>query len=217
MIPAEQSSPQKSEVVKKMGAATMTKTEKASNKKIREMPMKKESRVSNIQKNNQIKNSFMGVPNTDMRAIVNRSTWIPAMKMQQPRLGTSHLMLDNSQVRILQNLRTSWITTVMPSFGGVTVAQLYRMVEFMNPGRNVYVMILTGTNNVLRSSDSESHCEAMLVCLLTAVSIKFQCAALTVCTIAMSSRTQSSTGRRHNETVVRWNNIVRNLASRNGG
>ena len=33
----------------------------------------------------------------------------------------------------------------------------------------------------------------------------------------MSTRTQSSTGRRHNERVTRWNNIVRNLASRNAG
>ena len=83
MIPAEQSSPQKSEMAKKTG----TTTEKASNRKIREMPMKNVSRVFDIQKKNQIKNSFMGIPNTDMRAIFNRSTWIPAMKLQQPRLG----------------------------------------------------------------------------------------------------------------------------------
>ena len=33
----------------------------------------------------------------------------------------------------------------------------------------------------------------------------------------MITRTQSATGRRHNERVIRWNNIVLNLASRNAG
>ena len=46
---------------------------------------------------------------------------------------------------------------------------------------------------------------------------KFQCAALNVCTLPMSSRTLSATRRRHNERVIRWNNFVRNLASRNAG
>ena len=46
---------------------------------------------------------------------------------------------------------------------------------------------------------------------------KTQCALLTVCTIRMSPRTQSSADRRHNERVVRWNNIVRNSASRKSG
>ena len=33
----------------------------------------------------------------------------------------------------------------------------------------------------------------------------------------MNARTQSATATRHNERIVRWNNIVRNLASRNAG
>ena len=40
---------------------------------------------------------------------------------------------------------------------------------------------------------------------------------LAVCTLPMSTRTQSSTVRRHNERFITWNNIVRNLASRNAG
>ena len=57
----------------------------------------------------------------------------------------------------------------------------------------------------------------MLVCLSTAVWQKFQCAVLAVCTISMISRTQSATARKNNERVVRWNNKVRNLASRSAG
>ena len=104
------------------------------------------------------------------------------------------------------------------AFGVATIAQLYWMVEFMNPERIVDIMILIGTNNVSKSSDAEEdQWESMLECLLTIVWQKFRCAELTVCTIPMSTRIQSSTGRRHNERVVRWNNIVRNLAGRNAG
>ena len=37
-----------------------------------------------------------------------------------------------------------------------------------------------------------------------------------VCTVPMNTRTLTAAGRRHNEGVIRWNNIQRNLASRNG-
>ena len=53
--------------------------------------------------------------------------------------------------------------------------------------------------------------------LVTAVWQKFHCAVLTVCTIPKIARTESATVRRQNEKVLRWNNIVRNLASRNAG
>ena len=120
-------------------------------------------------------------------------------------------------MRILQNLRTSRITTVM-AFVGATVVQIYRMVELMNPGTIVEIMILTGTNNVSKSSDAEeAQWESILVCLFITVWQKLQCAVLTFCTMPMSTRTQYSTERRHNERVIRWNNIVRTLASRNAG
>ena len=73
-----------------------------------------------------MKNNFTEVPDADPRAWFNRSTSIPAINIQQPPLGTSHSILGDSLVRVLQNLRTSWITTVM-AFGGATIAQLFRM------------------------------------------------------------------------------------------
>ena len=79
-------------------------------------------------------------------------------------------------------------------------------------------MILKGTKNVSRRSDSEkAQGEAIMMCLFSAVLQKFHGAVLTVCTIPMKARTQSSTARRHNEKVGKWNNIMRNLASRNAG
>ena len=79
-------------------------------------------------------------------------------------------------------------------------------------------MILIGTNNVSRGSDEEeAQWESMMMCLFTTLWQKCKCAVLTVCTVPMSTRTLASAGRRHNEGVIRWNNIVRNLASCNAG
>ena len=116
--------------------------------------------------------------------------------------------------RPLENLRTYWITTVM-TFRGARIAQLYRMVELMYPGRIPKIMILIGKNNVSRGSDEEeAQWELMMVCLYTTLWQKFKCAVLTVCTVPMTTRTLESAGRRQNEGVIGWNNIVRNLTSR---
>ena len=190
---------------------------KAPKRRIQKMPAKKVSRIIDVQKNNQLKYNFKGFPETDPRACFNRATWSPAVNLQQPPLGTSHLILGDSLVRVLSNLRTSWITTVM-AFGGATIAQLYRMVELMNPWRIPNVMILVGTNDISRGSDEqEALWESMMVCLFTTLWQKFNCAVLTVCTVPMNTRSLTTAGRRHNEGVVRWNNILRNLASRNAG
>ena len=143
--------------MKETGASDVTKlteTSRVPDRKIIGMPMKNVSRAFDIEKNSQIKSNFTGVPDKDMRACFDRSTWSQAMNMQQPPLGTSHLILGDSLVRVLQNLRISWITTVK-AFGGATVAQFYRMVELINPGRIPDIIILIGTNNVSRSSDEK--------------------------------------------------------------
>ena len=93
-----------------------TKGSKFPDRKIREISMKKVSRVIDVQKKNQLKHSFTRVPDTDSRAYFIRSTWSPAVNLQQSPLGTSHLILVDSLVRVLENLRISWITTVM-AFG----------------------------------------------------------------------------------------------------
>ena len=190
---------------------------KTPERRVQKMPAKKVSRVMDVQKNSQLRYSFTRVPDTDPRACFNRAIWNPAVNLQQPPLGTSHLILGDSLVRVLSNLRTSWVTTVM-AFGGATIAQLYRMVELMNPGRIPNVMIMVGTNDISKASDEqEALWESMMVCLFTTIWQKFNCAVLTVCTVPMSVRSLTAAGRRHNEGVVRWNNILRNLASRNAG
>ena len=160
---------------------------KVPERKIRKMPAKKVSRAIDVQKNNQLRYNFTGVPETDSRACFNRATWNPAVNLQQPPLGISHLILGDSLVRVLWNLRTSWVTTLM-AFGGARIAQLYRMVELMNPGRIPNVMILVRTNKISRSSDEEEALwESMMVCLFTTLWQKFNCAVLTVCTVPITA------------------------------
>ena len=137
-------------------ATLQTRSSKITNRKIRGMPAKKVSRVIDVQKNHQLKYNFTGVPDTDPRACFNRATWNPAVNLQQPPLGTSHLILGDSLVRVLQNLRTSWITTVM-AFGGATIAQLFRMVKLMNPGRIPHVMILVGQTTSREAQMRKKH------------------------------------------------------------
>ena len=166
---------------------------KVPDRKIREMSTKKVSTVTDVQKNNQLRYNFTGVPDTDPRACFNSSTWSPTVNLQQPPLGTSHLILGGSLVRVLQNLRTSLITKVM-AFGDATTAQLFWMVELMNPGRILNIMILIVTKNESRdSNEEEAQWESMMVYLFTTLWQKFKCALLTFCTVPMSTKTLAST------------------------
>ena len=154
------------------------------------------SRLKDVQKNNQLRYNFTGVPETDPRACFNSGT---RLNLQQPPLGTSHLILGDSLVRVLSNLRTSWVTTVM-AFGGGTITQLFRMVELMNPERIPNVMILVGTNNISRSLDEEEALwKSMMVCLFTTLWQKFNCAVLTVCTVPTNARNREKAQRRSSQ------------------
>ena len=65
------------ETMERMGASNPTlptKSSKVPDRKIRDMPMKKMSRVIDVQKKNQVMNSFTEVPDTDPRACFIRST-----------------------------------------------------------------------------------------------------------------------------------------------
>ena len=55
-------------------ATLPTRSSRVPDRKIRDMPAKKVFRVIDVQKNNQFKYRFTGVPNTDPRACFNRST-----------------------------------------------------------------------------------------------------------------------------------------------
>ena len=74
----------------------------------------------------------------------------------------------------------------------------------------------TGADSVTLPAKTSAAPE-MMMCLFTTLWQKFKCAVLAVCTIPMSTRTLTSAGMKQNEGVIRWNSILRNLASRNAG
>ena len=81
---------------------------KVPERKIRKMPAKKVSRVIDVQKNHQLRYNFTGVPETDPRGCFNRVTCNTAVNLQQPPLGTSHLILGDSLVKVLSNYIGWW-------------------------------------------------------------------------------------------------------------
>ena len=98
-----------------------TRSSKIPDRKIRGMPAKIVSRVIDVQKNNQLKYNFTEVPDTDSSDLEPSSKPVAT--------ATGDIASDTG--RVLQNLRTSLITTVMV-FGGATIVQVFRMVELMN-------------------------------------------------------------------------------------
>ena len=96
-----------------------------------------------VPKNNQIKNSIPRVPDTESRAYFQESIWSPLVEMQQSPLGISQLIMGDSLVSVLHNLRTLCIITEF-SFEGATVAQKYTISYLMNPRKIVYVTLLVG-------------------------------------------------------------------------
>ena len=88
-----------SQTVIRQGISDVTPLMGSSNapeRRIQKMPAKKVSRVMEVQKNNQLRYNFTGVPETDPRACFNRATWNPAVNLQQPPLGTSHRYWEGS-------------------------------------------------------------------------------------------------------------------------
>ena len=85
--------------------------------------------------------------------------------MQQAPPGISHLISGKSIVRVMQNIRTSWKTTVM-AFGGTTVAQLSKKIQLLNRGKIASLVILMATNNLSRTAkaDETQWEEKMVAC-----------------------------------------------------
>ena len=175
-------------------ATLPTRSSRVPDMKIREMPANRESRVIEVQNNNQLKYSFTGVPDMDSRACFNRLTWRPAATATWDITSGTGGQLGQSASKFEDVL-----VHYGDGFWSCDHSQLFRMVELMNPGRIPNVMILVGTNNMSRSSDEEeAQWESIMVCLFTTLWQRFNCAVLTVCTAPKSTRTLNATGKKHN-------------------
>ena len=89
------------------------------------------SRVVDIRKNLMARHQFTQVPAEHPRACLNDMSWNPATNDQVIPPGSRHLIIGDSLVRDLNEIFVYGHTTIL-SFGGASVAQVIKMMEFQS-------------------------------------------------------------------------------------
>ena len=105
------------------------------------------SRVVDIRKNRMVRNQFVQVAAGHPRACLNGMSWNPATSNQAIPPGIRHLVIGDSLVRDLNEIFVNGETTAL-SFGGVSVAQVIKMMEFQGEDYLDTLAIMLGTNDV---------------------------------------------------------------------
>ena len=124
------------------------------------------SRVVDIRKNLAVRNLFVQVAAEHPRACSIGMSWNPAMCNQAIPPGSRHLVVGDSLVNDLNEIFVNSQTTVL-SFGGASVAQVIKMMEFQGEDHLGTLVIMLGTNDVSRVPVTpEGKWEPLLVCLL---------------------------------------------------
>ena len=124
------------------------------------------SRVVDIRKNLMARHQFTQVAAEHPRACLNDMNWNPATSDQIIPPGSRHLIIGDSLVRDLNEIFVYGQTTTL-SFGGASVAQVIKMMEFQSEDHLDTLVIMLGTNDVSRAPVTpESKWEPLLVCLL---------------------------------------------------
>ena len=132
------------------------------------------SRVVDIRKNLMVRNQFVQVATEHPRACLNGMGWNPAISNQAIPSGSRHLVIGDSLVRDLNKIFVNGQTTVL-SFGGASVAQVIKMMEFQREDHLDTLVIMLGTNDVSRAPVTpESKWEPLLVCLLNELKEKYR-------------------------------------------
>ena len=140
------------------------------------------SRVVDIRKNLTVRNQFVQVATEHPRACLNGMGWNPAISNQAIPSGSRHLVIGDSLVRDLNKIFVNGQTSVL-SFGGTSVAQVIKMMEFQGEDHLDTLVIMLGTNDVLGAPVTpESKWEPLLVCLLNELK-KYRPRLVVLCTI----------------------------------
>ena len=141
--------------------------------------------------------------------------WNPGIRNQAFPSGSRHLVIGDSLVRDLNEIFVNEQTTVL-SFGGASVAQVIKMIDF--PGENhldMLVMML-GTNDVSRAPVTpEGKWEPLLVCLLNELKEKYRARLVVLCTIPQNPEVGTPVADFMNGNVTRWNEMTRSLVRSN--
>ena len=167
------------------------------------------SRVVDIRKNLMARHQFTQVAAEHPRACLNDMSWNPATNDQVIPPGSRHLIIGDSLVRDLNEIFVNGQTTIL-SFGGASVAQVIKMMEFQSEDHLDTLIIMLGTNDVSRAPVTpESKWEPLLVCLLNELKEKYRPKLVILCTIPPNPFM--------NGNVTRWNEMTRSLVRNNPG
>ena len=108
------------------------------------------SRVIDIRKNLMARHQFTQVASEHPRACLNDMSWNPATGDQVIPPGSRHLIIGDSLVRDLNEIFVYGQTTTL-SFGGASVAQVIKMMEFQSEDHLDTLVIMLATNDVSRA------------------------------------------------------------------
>ena len=141
------------------------------------------SRVVDVRKNLAVLNLFVHVAAEHPRACMNGMSWNPAISTQVIPPGSRHLVVGDSLVRNLNEIFVSGQTSVL-SFGGASMAQVIKMMEFQGEDHLDTLVIMLGTNDVSRVHVTpEGKWESLLVCFLNELKQKYRPRLVVLCTI----------------------------------
>ena len=175
------------------------------------------SRVVDIRKNLMARHQFTQVAAEDPRACLNDMSWNPATSDQVNPPGSRHLIIGDSLVRDLNEIFVYGQTTTL-SFGGASVAQVIKIMEFQSEDHLETLVIMLGTNDVSRAPVTpESKWEHLLVCLLNEQKEKYRPRLVVLCTIPQNPMVGTTVADFMNGNVTRWNEMIRSLVRNNPG
>ena len=175
------------------------------------------SRVVDIRKNLMTRHQFTQVAAEHPRACLNDMSWNPATSDQVIPPGSRHLIIGDSLVRDLNEIFVYGQTTTL-SFGGASVAQVIKMMEFQSEDHLDTLVIMLGTNDVSRAPVTpECKWEPLLVCLLNELKEKYMPRFVVLCTIPQNPLVVTTVADFMNGNVTRWNEMIRNLVRNNPG
>ena len=108
--------------------------------------------------------------------------------------------------------------TTALSFGGASVAQVIKMMDFQSEDYLDTLVIMLGTNDVSRAPVTpESKWEPLLVCLLNELKEKYRPRLVVLCTIPQNPMVGTLMADFMNGHVTRWNEMTRSLVRNNPG
>ena len=163
------------------------------------------------------RHQFTQVAAEHPRACLNDMSWNPATSDQVIPPGSRHLIIGDSLVRNLNEIFVYGQTTTL-SFGGASVAQVIKMMEFQSEDHLDTLVIMLGTNDVSRAPVTpESKWEPLLVCLLNELKEKYRPRLEVLCTIPQNPMVGTTVADFMNGNVTRWNEKIRSLVRNNPG